>query len=497
MKYTQDPHRDGTPPQLFGVTTAESRPVFSANCQCNEVTSLATRALSGQGATTNTVWARIVGISDVTIQHLALVAGIEWKIHAQNFVSWINKPRLSATRRAHLLKAKQDVMEFGLTRKAFSRKAFVKIEPISKTVDGVFEEYDPRTIMGMQDELQSTIGPWFTEISNCTKEILNTTCPILYAIGRNGKEVGAWFTLWRNKLGGTRAQLGDADASRLDRSLARPVFEERIASLKKRGAPKFVTRAYRNKIYKFGFTRHGVQFCVDGSRASGDSDTSWDNTMIVVGFWIDVFHSLGWKAGDDYAIAVAGDDVVFIFNYVLDLTPLEQNFSTMAASAGLSWKLWLRRRLCDLVFLSGIFLPDVGGNFVVVPKPGRLLSRLGWSRQVITDSHSHTRAIALGLRDATCTVPISGALITKMLNLTESHLSDDELLAMFEKAQPYALRFTGSVQFGVEAANQLLDRYNISLGCLQDIEQAIVAIDRLPYILAHPGVELVVSKDIT
>jgi hypothetical protein len=499
ISYETELHRDGVNPHFFGMCTAMSRPTFSANCQCNEVTSLYTRALAQRPGSSLEYWERATACGAATMEALAAAMGETWKEGRQGLQSWLSKPRLSAKKKAALTEAHDQVVQFGLDAKDYVRNVFVKIEPVSKTIAGIFEDYDPRTIMGMSDKLQSTLGPWFTAISTKTKDVFGTIySPIFYAIGADGKQIGRWFSYWRSILGGHAARVGDADASRFDKNLERVIFTSRADVLRRRGAPEHVVRAYLRKIKKIGYTRHGVSFEVDGTRASGDSDTSWDNTMIDIDFWIYTFSNLSLVPGADYAVAAAGDDVVFIFHPRVDLDKVAAYVSSHGAGSGIVWKTQFQRRLCDLTFLSGIFLPRAGqpDEFVLVPRPGRLLSRLGWSRIPVKDTVSHTRAIALGLRDATTTVPISGVLIDKMLALTTTAIPDAQLLKEFKKDQPFALRFDGAVEFGVEATEQLLDRYDISYATLLDIEGAIEDVEELPHVFDNAAMEHIVERDI-
>jgi hypothetical protein len=391
-----------------------------------------------------------------------------------------------------LTEAKETLKTKSIEAKDFLRNMFVKIEPVSKWSYSVLEDYAPRAIMGMSDRLQVVLGPWSHAASKRTRSIFSVDSPILYAVGHTSEEIGRWFGEWLELFGGENvAQLLEADASRFDAHLQRPAFEARAEILKLMNAPKKYRQVYLQKIAKKGFSRHGIFFRRDGSRASGDSDTSWDNTMLNADFWLHMMNELGYRPGRHFAFAVAGDDFVMIMHPDIPILGVLKQIGVESLLSGQVWKLKPVVPLCNVTFLSALFLPteDPSQPFVLVPKPGRILSRTGWSKQVRTNPRQHARGIALGLEKTASGVPILGALIESYIRLTEG--VEAEAIG-----NHFSVRSSRKHVFGIAATVQLLDRYCLSLGSLHKLEKELRAIKSLPALLNSPIADRIVEVDL-
>jgi hypothetical protein len=198
--------------------------------------------------------------------------------------------------------------------------------------------------------------------------------------------------------------------------------------------------------------------------------------------------------GTDYALGCAGDDMILILaSHTRDdgsaflLGDLIEHY---AGGSGMLWKVKFDVPLYDWTFLSALFLPDMDGTLVLVPKPGRIISRSGWSKRPLADPAAHARAVALGLYRTAFSMPILSRWVMRVLQLTEG-IDAEPLVGRFQ------VRSTQQHFFASEAYASLALRYGISLADIQQIEVELLSIPSLPFVVDSGLIDLVIEKDLS
>jgi hypothetical protein len=470
--------------ERVGVTVLGFNPSVSANCQCNEVISLSYRALRATPKCAQGIWNDIVdfGFNTLDAATQASSSTLASLFDATTpFTEWVSRKTISATRRVDLLAAWADRFT-GLSKTDFYRQFFVKRELVSKTISFVFTDYAPRSIQGMSDKLQVTLGPYFHKLSKSLHFLGNTYSPLCYAIGKTAEEMGDWMHRAESHF----AQSGVVlycmnDASKLDAHLVPEAFKA-MHKWYTTLAPKPVADAYFKKIDKRGFTRHNIVYSHTGTRASGDSDTSVDNSLLVAFWHIYALHLYGYKIGTDYWIAVAGDDVIIVTT--TKMKDFVEAIESLAGTSGMVMKPSSSTEPCKVDFLSALFYPtnDPEHPIVMGPKPGRMLARLGWSTKHFKDTlkrYAHLRSVALGLKHAATFEPVLGALVDMIISVTDDVNPSDP-----DPKDIYKVRATMHHAISPRVYAFLAVRYDVTVGALQQLIEDLLLIKSLPVTLS-------------
>jgi len=381
--------------------------------------------------------------------------------------------------------AKQALKEVGLSAQDYTRKGFIKVEKWTKSKIELAVEYAPRTIQGMSDKLQVAIGPYFHAASKMHTKVFNRTTPILYAPGATAEEIGYWFQMWQTAF----PLILEGDATRMDAHLKRPAFESMMKFHRHLKMPTRIGDILREKVATVGVMRRTrTRYQIDGTRKSGDSETTNENTDFTLASYMYCLEQQGAKGpGTDYALAGAGDDVIVLIHpsVPIDLRLLEQHMLNL----GMVVEVSLHRQVADATFLSALFYPSQEGT-VLSPMIGRLLARLGWSATPQRDYDAYMWAVATGLSNATTHIPILRALIYKMKELGREGdvtlKADDVWKTKTEIAHGLSLDIYAFLE----------QRYGIGCDIIDQIEDEITQIESMPYVWQHPAIRIIIDRDV-
>jgi hypothetical protein len=164
------------------------------------------------------------------------------------------------------------------------------------------------------------------------------------------------------------------DQSRFDLHLRKGAFgmlDRKYKRLLTRRVAKVLRRTDKSR----GRTKTGIKYSIDYTMQSGYPDTSYGDTHANEVMKADIY-----GIGRTWFSIVCGDDSVTIMSRRLleelgGAATLKQKY----AEFGMEVKVASRRNYLLTEFCSGLFYPK-GDSFVLMPKPGTIISRLGTDR---------------------------------------------------------------------------------------------------------------------
>jgi hypothetical protein len=266
-------------------------------------------------------------------------------------------------------------------------KSFVKVEK-------VFGDKDPRCISGQQDVLNVVAGPWVYALNKSFRKMFGLNHHVLYCDGYTAAEIGAfvqhrmggatdkdWFALICGDdqliayYRGGRWYFVEVDGTRHDAHMHSGFFKLKWAVYAAvTDIPVYITRYYK-RLTEFTTAQfpHGVSYSHPFRVRSGDADTKLGNslcTWAVVEEIVDHLH--------------AADGVA---------SGMESARESLLQRCGYEIEYKVSEELSDVSFLSGLLVP-VYDTLYWVPKPGRLMDRIGWTTTAVTTTHQIYRQLA-------------------------------------------------------------------------------------------------------
>jgi hypothetical protein len=291
------------------------------------------------------------------------------------------------------------------------RKAFVKVENLCyRTAHGVADKA-PRLIQGADPRFIVLCGPWFMAFQSFLKRRWCCAWFITFTSGVDTVELLSHMQKF--------AYYFEDDFSSFDSSIRPFWLEFEMWVFWFFGCPPLVLLLVRINITTFGVTAHGVKYNRLGMRKSGDPYTSLGNSIINACSHVFVVHeqkavSIG-QLKNNVKVCVMGDDNLGNANYEVD-------FKQPMSRLGLMAKLIYRDELTDCEYCSNLIVKAVYKSeevFTFTPKPGRVLSKLGYFIRP-PQVPGLIRGTALGLYAASSANPILLVLLDRLLQLDDS-----------------------------------------------------------------------------
>lgn len=311
-----------------------------------------------------------------------------FKIKPISFDLWLKAFPIS--RQKQLINGRQKWTDEGrkVKKSDFIYTTHVKKEPQCMYSDEKNEEKAPRTISALAYKYTSALGPYTKAISKFFADSWGHNSPVLYASGKSGLEIGRWMYKVEKELGS--CYYIENDMSRWDKTFSTEFIQLEKEIYQHLGMPEKISRIIEAQKNTVAYTRWGDKYTLEGSRKSGDSNTSIGNSLINAILHADALEKQGFILGKHYCMAVLGDDNLIVMKKqcVLQLTEVETSLKEL----GLDPKLKQHSELAKAEFCSGVFFPIVTDNiysYCLAPKLGRWITRIGstLNKQVI-DSKS-------------------------------------------------------------------------------------------------------------
>lgn len=297
---------------------------------------------------------------------------------AMDFDEWAHT--FTPNRRRDLLRTRDNTNDMP----ELVAKSFIKKEIAPKAV----EEYvfkDPRFIQGCPLELSAKVGPhlrpWTKQIvASIGAESFNSADvlrgkQIFYTCGRSNEEIGGVF---RNAIDlvervaprGSDIVFLEDDQSRFDLHMGEGPFRF-LKTMYRKKLPRRIARLLERKT-SVGVSNLGTRYKIPFTMQSGWPDTSVGDTLVNAAMKM-MIHGEGrpWVSiicGDDSVTVTTRDEV----NRLGGVDGIINRY----AEYGMEVEATIRDHPLDVEFCSGRFYP-VGNSYVLFPRPGRLLAKIG------------------------------------------------------------------------------------------------------------------------
>lgn len=406
--------------RLFGV--ANYFPTVYRSCHHNEEMSMSGRVLKKlpmhtDPARTAAVIRRWKSIKSRT--HLMSLLPRVWK--PLPFSQWVATFPTARREAFEALRAESAVLPSKLIASSFIKREFAV-----KTPDSVFK--DPRMIQGCPLELSMTTGPHLRKFAKATRDAMRPTQwtpedlaagrQVVYTCGLSADDIGDAFAR-AIEVVEARMEPGDRliyiedDQSRFDLHLGEGPFKF-LDQVYRAKLPKKVASALRRGKTR-GRTKNGTVYSLNYTMQSGWPDTSIGDTLVNAAMKHEIHGT-----GRNWVSIICGDDSVTVttereYQRALRNGTLEEQY----AEFGMEVEVKVSFERMDVEFCSGRFFPK-GDSFVLVPKVGKLLAKLGWD--MVDRNASGQMAWLRGISE-TCRGfgkcdPLLSALSTRLDQLT-------------------------------------------------------------------------------
>jgi hypothetical protein len=344
----------------------------------------------------------------------------------------------------------------------FSRSVIVKRELLpgcvslealaTSTPEACIEvDADPRAISDVSVHTQLKLGPWMSAASEYLAQYWNDSGNVCYASGMTGEQIGLWFERARASIVDCIAF--EADFSRFDRSVSQDAILAERGLYQRLGIPEPQRDVLDAQWITRGLTKRGRHFySVPGTRKSGDPNTSVGNSFLNGLFMAYAMVVAGVPASAWRAICLGDDSLIMISRLYVGTA---DTIVAIAESLGLKFsKFHVRHLLTDCEFCSKLFWP-VEGGYVLGPKIGRSLSKMGWTLSNTKARLARLRGVVLGQWASWSFLPLLRQFGHRLLELSEGvePIAHDNL---------YGLLCTEEHYPNAETAVMFWDRYGWS-----------------------------------
>jgi hypothetical protein len=268
---------------------------------------------------------------------------------------------------------------------------FVKRELVPNSNFLFDKNKPPRPISGVNNETNVLLNPWIETVSKYFSTIFDRYHPNFYYVsGSTVDEVGDWF--YRNKF--KYPYWYEDDFSMFDSTVSKLALREEFKIYDLFGPTDRIKELLNRQFITKGYTNYGDSYKVNGTRKSGDPNTSIGNSLLNI-----LVHSYALqKQGiplSDFKLMVLGDDMVLLSKVRVDI----DKATNLIKGLGFNPKFKYTNKESELEFCSSNFVPTVNSN-ILVTKFGRFLTKLSVAitKGNLIDPLPHNHAVAIGYR---------------------------------------------------------------------------------------------------
>jgi len=392
-------------------------------------------------------------------------------------------------------------------RHALSRsKLFVKVETIIKGHPShpSFTDLTPRAIQSVQPHLSVSLGPHTWAYSKLLEQYIlqNSSCYVMvYSL--NPDQLGQ---LLDDRLPGIKPSLFvSADGIKQD-AHERPWMVEhlyKILGVNSIPALKGMSEADQTV---HGVSMSGVRYSAPHGIRSGSPYT----TLIHCTFWY-ILHE-AWRKNILPTLDVTGshlclnkgDDLWFALGYGSNSRRVWDSFQQYAKSAGTSLTTQFTTDVRFSEFLAARPYLTPGG-YAWAAKPGRILTKIGWTSHPHKVSNLHRRALDIAI----CfrhyhPLPVLGTYFVTLESAARAALkrNKDPYNPSVEQAQLAAFpdlqyKFLGSNrQHGESYRQVLIDLYSLDDAAINRMEDALREPTSYPWVVCLEDFDVIVKRDL-
>lgn len=325
--------------------------------------------------------------------------------------------------------------------------AFPKVELTTKSTTNGVVGYKARCIQGRDIHFKVLTGPFIYAFSKALCKILNHDNSATYVAGLTGLQIGNGAARASHRM--HDPVILETDQESFDTTVHVQFLELEAEVFRRYGATDELVHAWTDTTTAPGNTRVGISFTTEGTRRSGDNQTSVGNSMITL--FVMLWYMCGRGAvryntiRNDIKIQVMGDD-----NHAVIARTLADHINISAddvraamAELGLVTKAKIFRgenALWYSSFLSSRFYPayhtEDDGTTVAVTTLAPAIGRYVKYGYYINIPERHKlatlRGDALGRRLAHAPVPFLHDLTSRILELTAGVRENHDFLGNME-----------------------------------------------------------------
>lgn len=391
---------------------SECIPRFPYSSHNNETIGLCNRALMKVPKPDPNAWTELIESTDFNVVDFSCWPSTE----SDWFDEWNeNYPRNQQKRHNT---AKELLDRDGLLPADFQRKAFAKREASIKGVENVVD-FDPRIIQAATDKYNVALGPWMRVFGKLLAKSWNKNERICYTSGLTGEDLG----MWRAQFQEDDVTIIEIDHSRYDAHQGKESieFEKKFYAAAGAGDYPDVWTALGGGSVTSGYSMHGAKYRVNYTRRSGDANTSCGNS-IVNGTTADyVLRKALSLIGKQHLhkhmrMVVLGDDNLIVLPGTMTSDTqslLRREMMSAYLSLGYEITMKVHTEWHDAEFCSSLFWP-VRDGFILGPKIGRRLPKLGWSLSDLKPGE--IKGMLLGAHNELHCIPVLRHYAPKCLN---------------------------------------------------------------------------------
>jgi hypothetical protein len=402
--------------------------------------------------------------------------------------SWVRK--YSMARASELYKCYESVCErCKLSSAELVVRPFVKVEKkVDVTPLGPKKLATPRMVCAHSDEVLVVTCPFIARMFSHAKDTFDGRCGFVFAPGRSSEQLGedlnrfastcARPCYWSIDSEKFDAHHTDEHNTRFNRvcwlkgadDLTLSALEDAGSTLK---TPHGVTARYDTATFH---ELKGIQ--------SGEGATNFKGSLTTGG----IARSNPSLTGRGGGVMSCGDDGAGCTDLKDDWTPddLKSSLETWALRCGFKTTATVSEDPGEIDFCSKLFWPTSDG-WVLAAKPGRLISRIGFL--VIGPNEPNLKGVVISLLNDNHHVPVLGAFLKHLHKL----LSREK--ARFGKSEWEGFHVTKRHEVHSEAVAMFTRRYDCTVAEMQELEDLLLSVERIPAIISSPLLLRMVERD--
>jgi hypothetical protein len=423
LEYVNEPEPKQQYVNVCGPVVADCIPVVPASNQQNEIIAIRNRIVLKTPKPDEKVWRDLRSRLTTDMYEKAFHFIQEFK--PANFKKWLAQfPKATQNR---LLKTKELMDSIGPAgHRDFIRKMFIKAEKLDWNNLAEPEEKSPRAISSVSDMANLMLGPsmmGYTKhqkraLHGDPKDFMQKNHQIIYCAEFTPEAIGKMVAHAHNE---GLQYVYENDHTRFDAHVNKYAIELESWLYTRAGLKGHALDAFKAQRSTVGYSRHGVKYSVEATRKSGDPNTSIGNSMInaiTMYYALDIAYSSnkGIKHGlrdVKFLMLVMGDDNLLLTNHPLDMPKT----NTVLTQLGFTPKFCERNLITEAEFCSSRFVPIENDSLLLVPKAGRIYSRLCITCKPVKNRYEWLAGTLLGQRYNLMVIPGGRVFYKKCMEL--------------------------------------------------------------------------------
>lgn len=259
----------------------------------------------------------------------------------------------------------------------------VELVVVYDDIDGEYKA--PRAISEAHAKVVANTGPYIYTLSKRVALVYNNHYKFCYCSGLNSLEVGDWLRFAINKIK-EKWQVKDLifienDFSQFDSSVHKrwTTWENKIIQYLLPLGDSKEHDTFRKYLKGQGVTKghskdRTINYGVDGTRKSGDNNTSIGNSLINLNMQLFAYK------GTKFCVIFLGDDSLTLMSKKeLDIDKSKHIFNQLGFDA----KIKVSDNIFNVEFCSSTFWPLKNGSYILLPKFGRFLVKHGVTFSIV------------------------------------------------------------------------------------------------------------------